>query len=205
MEDVEAFIAHYASQYYDPVKAHEYYERTKKLKGRKTSNKKLTSKQQTRLKQTEAMAYVRNQISTKKKAAQENTKKSTQAKLEKLQTNAQEARDRIVEKLTELVEQLQQEVAGTKLNTISPNASPALRAYLERSNRRKANNALQKAGKTSATAQQEAREQIQKVGTDLKEAVTKAREDYAKAQKALQEKYAKALVTETKNIQKKVR
>lgn len=27
-------ISHYASEYYDPVKAHEYYERTKKLKGR---------------------------------------------------------------------------------------------------------------------------------------------------------------------------
>ena len=27
-------LAHYASKYYDPVKAHEYYERTKKLKGR---------------------------------------------------------------------------------------------------------------------------------------------------------------------------
>lgn len=29
-------LAHYASPYYDPKKAHEYYERTKKLKGRKT-------------------------------------------------------------------------------------------------------------------------------------------------------------------------
>lgn len=28
------FIAHYASPYYDPVKAHEYYEEHKKLKGR---------------------------------------------------------------------------------------------------------------------------------------------------------------------------
>lgn len=30
----EPFIAHYASKYYDPVKAHEYYEEHKKLKGR---------------------------------------------------------------------------------------------------------------------------------------------------------------------------
>lgn len=32
----EPFIAHYASKYYDPVKAHEYYEEHKKLKGRQT-------------------------------------------------------------------------------------------------------------------------------------------------------------------------
>ena len=29
------YIAHYASPYYDPVKAHEYYEEHKKLKGRR--------------------------------------------------------------------------------------------------------------------------------------------------------------------------
>lgn len=33
-EFVEDFLAHYASQYYDPVKAREYYLRTRKLKGR---------------------------------------------------------------------------------------------------------------------------------------------------------------------------
>lgn len=32
-------LKHYASPYYDPVKAHEYYERTKELKGRKASTK----------------------------------------------------------------------------------------------------------------------------------------------------------------------
>lgn len=30
-------LAHYASEYYDPVKAHEYYEAHKKLKGRKST------------------------------------------------------------------------------------------------------------------------------------------------------------------------
>lgn len=32
--DTETFLAHYASKYYDPVKAHEYYEEHKQLKGR---------------------------------------------------------------------------------------------------------------------------------------------------------------------------
>lgn len=32
------WLMHYASEYYDPVKAHEYYEEHKKLKGRKTTS-----------------------------------------------------------------------------------------------------------------------------------------------------------------------
>ena len=34
----EDFLRHYASEYYDPVKAKEYYERTKQLKGRKSTS-----------------------------------------------------------------------------------------------------------------------------------------------------------------------
>lgn len=34
----EDYLAHYASKYYDPVKAHEYYEQHKKLKGRNSSS-----------------------------------------------------------------------------------------------------------------------------------------------------------------------
>lgn len=34
----EDYVMHYASPYYDPVKAHEYYEQHKKLKGRKSSS-----------------------------------------------------------------------------------------------------------------------------------------------------------------------
>lgn len=32
------YLIHYASEYYDPVKAHEYYEEHKKLKGRKSTS-----------------------------------------------------------------------------------------------------------------------------------------------------------------------
>lgn len=31
-EPIEDYLAHYASKYYDPVKAHEYYLRTRELK-----------------------------------------------------------------------------------------------------------------------------------------------------------------------------
>lgn len=37
LKDENDELQHYASPYYDPIKAHEYYERTKKLKGRTTT------------------------------------------------------------------------------------------------------------------------------------------------------------------------
>ena len=34
--DINEPLQHYASPYYDPVKAHEYYMRTRELKGRRS-------------------------------------------------------------------------------------------------------------------------------------------------------------------------
>lgn len=68
-------IAHYASPYYDPVKAHEYYERTKKLKGRKTGTSLNDAGK-------EAKTYVRTQINSKRdqdlKNAESQSKKRTE-------------------------------------------------------------------------------------------------------------------------------
>lgn len=60
-------LYHYASPYYDPVKAHEYYEQHKKLKGR-TSGRTLTDTGK------EAKLYVSDQIKTAKKTASEQSK-----------------------------------------------------------------------------------------------------------------------------------
>jgi len=93
--DDDDFLLHYASKYYDPVKAHEYYMRTRKLKGhkRKTLNeqgkaalayvrsnmKSEYSKNKLRLRTT----YITNR--NKKKEAYKNSmlnyKNSTKAKL----------------------------------------------------------------------------------------------------------------------------
>ena len=37
--DINEPLQHYASPYYDPVKAHEYYMRTRELKGRRSTTK----------------------------------------------------------------------------------------------------------------------------------------------------------------------
>lgn len=57
------YLVHYASEYYDPVKAHEYYEQHKKLKGRR-----LNAQGQ------QAKEYITAQINDRKTAAAEKAK-----------------------------------------------------------------------------------------------------------------------------------
>lgn len=60
LEHSEDDLTHYASPYYDPVKAHEYYEAHKKLKGRK-STKGLNDEGK------KAASYVKEQLNAEKK------------------------------------------------------------------------------------------------------------------------------------------
>lgn len=61
--EVEEFIKHYSSPFYDPKKAHEYYLRTRQLKGRtQFSTKNFTGKQR------EAWTYIKKGVADKKHA-----------------------------------------------------------------------------------------------------------------------------------------
>jgi len=57
---IEKSLSHYADPYYDPVKAHEYYLKVRKLKGRQST----TGFDQ---KQREGLAYVRSRVAEVKK------------------------------------------------------------------------------------------------------------------------------------------
>lgn len=78
MDKAEDFLAHYASQYYDPNKAHEYYERTKKLKGPVTPAPKIDKAGKQR--QVEAQVYSKNQIKTKGSAEVQKARKDAETK-----------------------------------------------------------------------------------------------------------------------------
>lgn len=75
-------LMHYASQYYDPAKAHEYYLKTRELKGRTTNGMSDAQK--------EAWGYAKEEITKEKNS-----------KMEELRTKAKEARDQIAEKLAQ--------------------------------------------------------------------------------------------------------
>lgn len=187
LPQAELELMHYASQYYDPVKAHEYYIRNRDLKNKqKAEDDKLSS--ESRQRQSEATAYVRNQISTAKTNELEKQTKDVDELLKALQTKAEESALRIKQKLEEHLATL-----NTQLQ-IPANASPKVRAFLEKQH-----------AKQSASAKNASRAQLQALGKNLRTAISVARTQYAEARKATVEKYKTALETETKNIRNEVR
>ena len=67
-------LTHYSSQYYDPVKAHEYYERTKQLRGR-TSTARLNDAGK------EAASYVKDRLTGERKNKVDNKRETTNAQI----------------------------------------------------------------------------------------------------------------------------
>ena len=218
----EDFIAHYASEYYDPAKAKAYYERTKQLKGRQSSQS--TSGMSDTQKQ--ALTYTKNSIGNAKKADLEKAQANQKAQLEAIRNRTEASRARIAAKLQGVLDQINSKVAKverpkpkiTPLNEIPPNASPRLRAYLEKQNaiisktnkrsvdkanadyRTKVQAAQKVASDTSAAARKAAGEEIKRIGTDAKAAITKARTAYEASKKQTIAKYEKASDTEYQNI-----
>lgn len=95
------YLLHYASPYYDPVKAHEYYMRTRELKGRTTTTRP-TSKLSDEGK--EIWKVTKDSIKTEKKEKVDAAKNEQKSKTEQLRSNASESRQRISEKLKSLNE-----------------------------------------------------------------------------------------------------
>lgn len=215
----DVFIAHYASEYYDPVKAKEYYERTKELKGRQ-STKGMSDTQK------QALSYTKNQISASKKATLEKARAEQKEKMEAIRNVAESSRSRITDKLNALLDQIKSKVAvipkpevkQTPLNVIPSNASPQLRAYLEKQNaaiqqhnkkavdkanadyRVKVQAAQKVASDNSVAARKAAGAEMKRIGTDAKAAITKARATYEATKKQTDAKYKQASDKEYQNI-----
>lgn len=102
----EEFMHQYASKYYDPVKAHEYYERTKKLKGRSTSGMSDEQKKTWRV--------VKDNVMTEKKQETEQIKESSQAEMESIKSEAAATRQRISEKLKAWLEGITKQTSSKK-------------------------------------------------------------------------------------------
>jgi exonuclease VII large subunit len=94
MNKVDNFLQHYASQYYDPAKAHDYYMKHRKLKGRTTQS--MSDKQK------EAWTYARDQIGSEKKAKIASQKQTTDKAVQQLQQRATALRDQITARLQTL-------------------------------------------------------------------------------------------------------
>jgi hypothetical protein len=94
----EEFMHAYSSQYYDATKAHEYYERNKKLKGRSTSG--MSDEQK------KTWKYVKERIMTEKKQKTEEIQTSSTSKLKGLRFKTNSVRQRLSGKLRKMINKI---------------------------------------------------------------------------------------------------
>lgn len=99
-EPITLYLKHYASPYYDPVKAHEYYMEHRKLKGRRSSAR-LSDEGK------EVWAYTKNQIQEEKKQKLESERNAHDQELESLRAQSEAERKRIKDRLKQLNEALE--------------------------------------------------------------------------------------------------
>lgn len=96
MTETEEFIAHYASEFYDPAKAHEYYLKNRELKKRSIGQ--LRGK-----KKKETFAYVAKQIGQKKHAESKALAETRRLQAEKVRKGVSERQKVLSEKLKVLL------------------------------------------------------------------------------------------------------
>lgn len=101
-----AELRHYASQYYDPVKAHEYYMRTRELKGRSTSSLNDEGKK--------VWSYAKNNIKSEKAAKVKAEQEKRALKIKQLRAKAEATREQISSKLKTLNNKLSEDAAAEK-------------------------------------------------------------------------------------------
>lgn len=99
-EFIEEFLSHYASEFYDPVKAHEYYLKTRELKGRQKGEGITTQTQK------EAFNYSNAQIDAAQKADEQKAQTSVQEQIQKLQETAQAKAQELQAKLQAVMDRL---------------------------------------------------------------------------------------------------
>ena len=101
-----AVLRHYASPYYDPQKAHEYYMRTRELKGRSTTSLNDEGKK--------IWSYTKNNIKSEKTAKIKEEQEKRDQKITELRAKADATKKQISSRLKELNEALTQNASDRK-------------------------------------------------------------------------------------------
>jgi hypothetical protein len=112
-------VKHYASPYYDPVKAHEYYERTKELKGRR-STASLNEEGKS------VASYVKEQLDSERKSKVDASKEKTDSQIERL-------REQKRQRIKDHREAMQSKIDGLRdtLKNMEPEEKAAAREHIQ--------------------------------------------------------------------------
>lgn len=206
----EESLMHFASAYYDPAKAKEYYERTKKLKGRDPAMTKG---------QKEVYNVSKSNMSAAKTKDSDKAKSDQAARIEGIRTRAVESAKKIEAKMAQISEALNAKVeALTKanealpLNEIPPNATPKQREFLEKQNRQikagnadKTNKLIKGQAQAAADSHKAAQAQRKVIGDGMRSELKKAREGYKVQMDTIKTKYTTADTKEQTNIRTRVK
>jgi hypothetical protein len=182
---------------YDPVKAHEYYMRTRELKGRRSTTK-LNDEGK------KVWAYTKNEISGEKKEKVKEEQEKRKQKIAELRAKAKATREQISAKLKELNTQLTEESSSRRsrvdsrkksdLEDIGEEAEDQKERIDEKKNTEierlmaiEIPSGLSKEERADNSAN--AKSEREKVSTELKAAVTAAREAYKGAKENLDATY----------------
>lgn len=188
--DNSPWLAHYASKYYDPQKAHEYYEKHKQLKGR--TNTRSTSSLNDEGKKIWKVS--KESITTEKKGEIKKEKDSRDAKVAQHRESATATRERITAQLKQLSEQLSSKVSS-EVDRIRNNSSLSKeKKAIEIAKVR--GDAKSERAKNSADVQS----QRASVAADLKSVVQATREAYKQAKTSINESYEKIYQAEFDKI-----
>jgi len=178
-------LAHaYASKYYDPQKAHEYYERTKVLTGRKPATTK---------NQAVGLKYANNQISNAQKAELEKLKTKREATLADIQKRSKETAERIQARLKETIA-AKADAILKRLENLPEDTDPKIIARL-----------MQGHSKNVVKARQQSQKAAQQAADGFRKAFKKARDEYTTNRNAITKRYTSTQKTEEKNIRAYVR
>lgn len=214
-------LMHYASKYYDPIKAHEYYMQHRKLKGRRKTS---SLSQEGR----EVWNVAKSNITTEKKTAVEKMREKQKKETEALRARAKQTRERISNKLKLLNDALTRKAKNERKRLSDankaqieqirnkkppPGLTKAEKAEWDRKQRAKIANVRENtegkkenlsadttANKTNN--RESAKEQREKVGADLKAALKSTREKFNAAKKNLNDSYEKVYDSEYDKIAK---
>lgn len=179
---LSAYIEH---SEYDPVKAREYYLRTRELKGRESG-----SSEPAPTDRASAMDAHRSKLNTAKNSQIE--------QIEMLKQGLEEAKQRVMAKLQKKIDEISKKLEADvkartkdKLNEIPENASPKVKAYLQKQNQAISERMSKDVAKSQAAATKQAqtaqtayREEVKKLGESVKSVINQVRDEYRQVSEA---------------------
>lgn len=200
-EFIEDYLEHASAKYYDPVKAHEYYLRTRELKGRQSTSQLRTDKQK------QAWTYSKDQIRQARQRELASAGERNRVQSERLRNAAKQRGEEIREQLSALMEKMskditaESEAAATKIRRLppipkglSPSAAAAAREKRAQEIAR-IRGEVDRSRELSDTARNKAREtsraNLDTVRVELQKTLDTARSNYEKLKENLKAKYEK--------------